>query len=81
VTAATGESAWTFATGDIIFSAPAVAGDLVYVGAADKNLYALNTADGQVRWQFRADSGVSSPTIAGGAIFVGTEGGVLYALE
>ena len=76
-----GEPAWTFPTSDIIFSAPAIAGDLIYVGSNDKYLYVLDAATGHMQWQFRADSGVSSPAIADGVIFVGTEGGVLYALQ
>ena len=81
ISSATGEMAWTFPTEDIVFSAAAVVDNLVYVGSADKNLYALDPATGDLRWQFRAESGVSSAAVADGIIYVGTEGGVLYALE
>ena len=72
---------WTFPTEDITFSAPAIAGDTVYVGSYDKNLYAIDYQTGRQLWQFRAESGVSSPAIDDGIVYVGTEDGTFYALQ
>lgn len=79
--AATGEILWSFPTDDIVFTAAAIAGDTVYLGGNDKNLYALDYQTGLLRWQFRAASGVSSPAIDNGVVYVGTVDGALYALQ
>lgn len=77
----TGDIIWNFQTDDIIFSATAIAGDTVYFGANDKNLYALDYKTGRQRWQFRAESAVSSPAIQDGVVYVGTEDGTVFALQ
>ncbi len=43
---------WTFKTAGPIVSSPSVVGDAVYVGSADKSLYALDAATGRLRWKF-----------------------------
>ncbi len=45
--AATGDELWDFPTGDKVWATGAVAGDTLYIGSFDDNLYALNTADGK----------------------------------
>ena len=81
VSVESGELLWTFPTDDLIYSAPAIAGDTVYFGSVDKNLYAVDLQSGQMRWQFRAEAGVSSPAVADGVVYVGTQSGVLYAVH
>ena len=39
--AGTGELIWTYATGDFVFSSPAVADGVLYVGSLDENVYAF----------------------------------------
>ena len=42
---------WSYATGDIIFSSPAVAHDgTVYIGSDDDHLYAVTPREGKPRW-------------------------------
>ena len=43
---------WSVTTGAAIFSSPAVANGVVYVGSEDDNLYALNAATGKKLWSF-----------------------------
>ena len=44
--ASTGALLWSYATGDVVTSSPAVANGVVYVGSQDNNLYALNASTG-----------------------------------
>ena len=44
--AKTGVKLWSYATGDIVASSPAVGNGVVYVGSYDKNVYALNAKTG-----------------------------------
>ena len=62
-------------------SSPAVSGGTVYVGSADRIVYALNAADGAVRWQYKTAGAVnSSPAVAADTVFVTSADGNLYAL-
>ena len=44
-------------------ASPAVAGDTVYLGAWDGKEYALNTADGSVRWSIFLGTTSASPKV------------------
>ena len=56
---------WEFATGDRIWSTPAVAEDgTVYTGSDDDHLYAIDGATGKQRWRLRI--GACDPPIGGG---------------
>ncbi|WP_372509201.1 outer membrane protein assembly factor BamB family protein [Actinomadura madurae] len=57
-------------------------GDRVYVGCADRNVYALDAADGHTVWTYPADVTVrtSAPVAIGGSVFIGTAGGYVRAL-
>jgi len=58
-------------------SSPAVANGVVFVGARDGFLYALNATDGTLRWRF--DHKVSwvnaSPAVANGVVYAGSSDG------
>lgn len=79
--------AWTVETGDVVVSSPAVVDGTVYIGSANEQLYALDTATGDVEWT--ADmSGpvVSSPTVTGDTVYVRSgnvnrDEGRTYALD
>jgi outer membrane protein assembly factor BamB len=52
-----GAPLWAFATGDIIFSTPAIApGGALYVGSDDDHLYALDVRERRTLWRFRVGS-------------------------
>ena len=78
---------WTGATGDhIMFSSPAVANGVVYIGSADGNLYAfaVGCAAGGATctplWTGATGSSIdSSPAVANGLVYVGSNDGKLYA--
>src|SRR5207249_3756302 len=64
-------------------SAPAVAGDTVYVGGLEQ-FYALSTETGGLKWGFPAKQGdevfLEAPTVADGTVYVGGEKN-FYALD
>ncbi|RPI61449.1 MAG: hypothetical protein EHM48_05635, partial [Planctomycetaceae bacterium] len=74
--------AWRFKTGAIIEGSPAVADGRVFIGSRDKNLYAINLADGKELWRYATGGNVSStPCVAGGRVFFGSEDTNLYCLN
>jgi outer membrane protein assembly factor BamB len=65
-----------------VFSSPAVAGGVVFVGSADKAVYALDVVSGAYLWGYTTGNDVwSSPAVAGGVVFVGSIDGNVYALN
>ncbi len=73
---------WAFKTGGPIVSSPSVADGVVYVGSADRNLYAVEAATGRLRWKFDAHGDVnSSPAVANGLVYVVSLDGHLYAVD
>lgn len=84
VNASTGELKWTFKTESnaVINSAPTVVNDIIYFGAPDHNIYAIDL-DGNLVWKFLTNSGDlrSSPAVFGNKLFIGSDAGILYALN
>ena len=77
-------AAWAqpFQAGGGIISSPAVFGDVVYFGARDNKVYALNAPTGTLLWAYRTGGWVdSSPAVSGGAVYVSSMDGYLYALN
>jgi len=75
---------WKFEIEEPITSTAAIVNGVVYVGADDGKLYALDLATGKKRWQYAVDDGEmirSSPTVHGGTIFVGDSLGVMHAVD
>jgi hypothetical protein len=65
-------------------SSPALGADgIVYVGALDDKVYALDGKSGAKKWEFvTKGSGLSSPAIgADGTVYVGSSAGAVYALD
>lgn len=79
---ADGSVAWSFNTGNGVFSSPAIGPDgTIYFGARDEKLYAVS-ADGDLVWS--ADIGnvtETSPAIFGDVVYISTQGGVLHAFD
>ncbi len=74
---------WSFPTGKGIFSTPVVAGDgTVYVGSADRHMYALNP-DGSERWAVETGEIIDSSGLLDdqGRLYFGSGDGVLRALD
>ncbi len=53
-----GDLVWRYETGDGVYSSPAVAGGVVYVGSGDRYLYALDAATGDLVWRYQTGDGV-----------------------
>jgi outer membrane protein assembly factor BamB len=92
--AVTGADLWTYRSPDASYipnnatpSAPAVAGDTLYMGFPDGRVTALNVATGTVVWSVRIPGkpylgGVlSAPAVSGDTIYVGANDGRVHALD
>jgi outer membrane protein assembly factor BamB len=72
----TGELRWVVRTGDIVGSAPAVDGEVVYAGSADGNLYAIDVRTGKERWRLPLGGPVyeSAPVVVDGVVYIQSGG-------
>jgi outer membrane protein assembly factor BamB len=67
---------------DFYLSSPAVWKGAVYFGSGDGNVYALDTATGEVKWRFHTGDVVhASPAIYEGTLFIGSWDSYFYALD
>ena len=58
-----------------MYSSPAVANGVVYVGSFDAKVYALNATTGATLWTATTGGDViSSPAVANGVVYVGSDG-------
>lgn len=74
--------AWVFQAGGGILSSPAVYDGIVYFGARDGALYALDAATGAQLWRWQTGNWVeSSPAVSGGLVYAASLDGNLYALD
>ena len=75
---------WDFTTtpGMFVDSSPAVGGSLLFIGAEDKNVYALDLVTGAKKWVYKTGGAVeSSPRYSNGIVYLGSNDGILYALN
>ena len=80
--ASTGQGGWTFFTPnfDTVNSSPAVANGVVYFGAYDGVIYALNATYGYELWSFQTTYPIyTSPVVANGMLYFTSVDGILYA--
>jgi len=67
---------------DTFLSSPVVANGTVYFGSGDGNLYALDSATGDLRWKFKTGDVVhASPALAEGVLFFGSWDSYFYAVD
>jgi outer membrane protein assembly factor BamB len=61
----------------------AVVGETLYFGSsADDKVYALDTASGEIRWEFYTEGPVRlAPNVANGKVYVGSDDGWVYCLK
>ena len=81
-----GEIAWIFpprgSLAATIIGGLTAAGGLVYAGATDHKLYALDEATGDKKWEFTAGDQIwASPVVSGNTIYIGSFDRRLYALD
>jgi len=75
------EPVWTFDAGSALWAGPTFAGGVVYAGADDGRVIALDAATGREAWSFRAGGPVRTrPTLGDGTVYVQADDGLLYAL-
>jgi len=73
---------WKYKADDFVFSSPAVADGIVFVGSSDNRVYALNELTGTQVWNYSTAGSVeSSPSVIDGYVFVGSDDGNVYALN
>ena len=83
VALADGTEEWSFETGHLVMSGPAVepATGTVYVGSHDNRLYALDIETGERRWAFRGGARfMGCPTVTRDHVVAGCDDGNCYAL-
>jgi hypothetical protein len=71
----------TFKAGAGIDATPAVAGGVVYVGTENGQLYALDLAAGQQKWQHKVGPLRGAPSVHGDAGYVGDGSGTFHCLD
>jgi len=85
--AASGKQIWITRPGGPLRGSPTVANDNIYVVSQDNQVFALNPADGAIRWQQSASLeqagvlGVASPAAASGTVVAGFSSGELTAFR
>ena len=68
---------WRVEVGGRVNSAPAVVDGVLYVGAANGGVFALDIATGSQVWQFNANNPISSsPAVVDGSVYVGSDNGI-----
>ncbi|MGH9203216.1 MAG: PQQ-binding-like beta-propeller repeat protein, partial [Vicinamibacterales bacterium] len=74
---------WTYESGDMIDSSPAVAGGVVYAGLGNGELVAVDFASGKLKWKYSTGNlgSESSPAVALGAVYFGDLEGVVHAVN
>lgn len=75
-------TAWKLDTGGELYSSPAVADGLVFVGTKSGYLLAVDAATGEERWRQALDGYIirSSPAVVDGVVYIGG-GYTLYAFD
>jgi outer membrane protein assembly factor BamB len=67
---------------DYFASAATVADGTVFIGSADKKLYAIDAASGHEKWNFETQGIVrSTPAVAGELVFIGSHDHHVYAVN
>jgi outer membrane protein assembly factor BamB len=77
-----GEKLWTVDLKSAVSTVAAAGPDLVIFGCFDRILYALNTKDGSIAWQFSANNWFwSPPAIQQGVIYAACLDGKVFAID
>jgi outer membrane protein assembly factor BamB/predicted Ser/Thr protein kinase len=73
---------WEFKCEDEVRSSPVVADGVVYVGAYDNNLYALDAKMGSFHWKYPTEGGIAAtPCAWKDRVLIGSEDRFLYAVS
>src|ERR1051326_1758481 len=73
---------WKFQTNGYVFSSPAIAGGVAYVGSTDGKLYAVDLQAGTEKWKFKTGARItSSPAVDSEVVYFGSYDGNFYAVD
>lgn len=73
---------WSFQCEDEVRGSVNLENGVIYAGAYDNNLYAINAVDGKLIWKFPTSGGiVTKPAIHDNVVYFGSEDSHLYALS
>ena len=75
---------WTYEGGAETFeSSPAIADGVVYIGAGNGDLLAIDLETGKLRWKYATGNllGESSPAVGGGLVYIGDLSGIVHAVN
>jgi glucose dehydrogenase len=73
---------WSYTTRGYVYSSPAVANGVVYIGSADHKLYALDAVTGTPKWSSTTGNAIfPSPAVANGVVYVGSLDDNVYAFH
>jgi outer membrane protein assembly factor BamB len=72
---------WSFRIEDAFENAAAVSGGVVYAGAMDEHLYALDLASGRLKWKYKGGPFKSAPAFRGGSVYAGDLDGLLHCVD
>ena len=73
---------WKFKTGGEIKSSPVIEDNLVFVGSADANVYAIDLEKGHKVWAYSTgDTIEATPCVVDGGVYIGSSDNFLYALD
>lgn len=82
---ANGTNSWTSSLPAVdggLRSSPVASGSNIYIGSPDYNLYALNVANGAVKWSYKTDGIIhSSPIAYGGNVIFGSADNYVYCID
>ena len=80
---------WSYKTGDMVHTTPAIRRGWLYAGSYDGNLYAFNQQTGSLAWKFKTTGKYSfpkgevmgNPVVVSGMVLAGARDNNLYAID
>jgi outer membrane protein assembly factor BamB len=77
-----GRADWKVSLGSEIVCSPVVEGGMLYIGARDSCVYAMDARNGIIQWRTRTGGWVdASPLVDGDRLIVGSRDSVIYVLD
>lgn len=77
------EVVWKFEEAkDAFEAAAAIVGDTVYVGCMNEHLYALELANGKLKWKYKGTDGFkATPAVVDGRVIIGDLRGTIHCID
>lgn len=72
---------WTFRAKEAIEGTPAIVGGVVYLGALDEQLYALDLKTGKEKWHYKAGPVKVPVSVLAGRVYAGNLDGVFHCVD